>query len=155
MKAEEELRFLILGAQREGNRVLAARLSPMGVTPSQAEVVRCLADAHPMSLRALGQVLVCETGSPSRLIDTLVGRGIVERREDPSDRRHVLLELTDTGRELDRSIRMVEAELYEWISDRIGSSNLSAAIVLLRSLVKGSAADAAIRRRRALAVPGA
>ena len=79
MRPEEELRFLILGAQREGNRLLAAQLSPLGLTPSQAEVIRCLGDYGSMSLRALGELLVCESGSPSRLVDALVSREIVAR----------------------------------------------------------------------------
>ena len=79
MSPEEELRFLILGAQREGNRLLTELLSPLGVTPSQSEVISCLSAGGEMSLNRLGKLLVCETGSPSRLVDTLVGRKIVER----------------------------------------------------------------------------
>ena len=48
MSPPEELRFLILGAQREGNRILADRVSPLGLTPAQAEVIRCLNDGPPM-----------------------------------------------------------------------------------------------------------
>ncbi len=32
MKAARELRFLILALQREGNRLFAARLRPLGLT---------------------------------------------------------------------------------------------------------------------------
>lgn len=44
MRIAEELRYLILAIQREGNRLLAAELRPLGVTPSQAEVLRVLSD---------------------------------------------------------------------------------------------------------------
>ena len=36
----EELRYLILGAQREGARALAELLRPAGLTAAQAEVIR-------------------------------------------------------------------------------------------------------------------
>ena len=52
MRTAEELRYLILAIQREGNRLLAADLRPLGITPSQAEVIRVLADqgrVHPGS----------------------------------------------------------------------------------------------------------
>lgn len=54
-------------------RLLAADLRPLGVTPSQAEVLRVLADHQPLTLIGLGELLICETGgSPSRLVDRLV-----------------------------------------------------------------------------------
>jgi hypothetical protein len=58
MRAAEELRYLILALQREGNRLLAAGLRPLGLTPSQAEVLRVLAERQPLTLSALGQLVV-------------------------------------------------------------------------------------------------
>ena len=88
MKVVEELRYLVLAIQREGNRLLAAELRPLGITPSQAEVLRVLRDHGPMTLNALGGLLVCETGnSPSRLVDRLVAQGLVKRGIDKVDRR--------------------------------------------------------------------
>ena len=153
MRPEEELRFLILGAQREGNRLLAAQLSPLGLTPSQAEVIRCLADHGPMSLRALGELLVCESGSPSRLVDALVGRDIVARREDPTDRRQVTLELTRTGRGLDGKVRQIEEQMYAMIGGQLGKAGMASALALLRPLVAGSISGEAIARRKAGASP--
>lgn len=149
MRPEEELRFLILGAQREGSRALTAQLSPLGLTPSQAEVVRCLADYGPMSLRALGGLLVCESGSPSRLVDALVGRDIVARREDPTDRRQVTLELTRSGRRLDGEVRQIEEQLYARVGGQLGKAGMASALALLRPLVAGSISGEAIARRKA------
>src|SRR5215212_5438791 len=44
MNEVEELRYLVLAAQREGNRMLAQGLRPLGLTPSQAEVETVLHD---------------------------------------------------------------------------------------------------------------
>ena len=33
MDSVEELRYLVLAAQRDGNRMLAAQLRPLGLTP--------------------------------------------------------------------------------------------------------------------------
>ena len=38
------------------------------------------------------------SGTMTNRVDRLAGRGLVERRPDPSDRRGVLVRLTDTGR---------------------------------------------------------
>ena len=149
MRPEEELRFLILGAQREGSRQLTAALAPLGLTPAQAEVVRCLADSGPISLRTLGGLLVCESGSPSRLVDTLVIREIVTRREDPEDRRQVTLELTRTGRSLDGKVREIEDAMYGAIGASLGKSGLNSALALLRPLVAETISGENIARRKA------
>jgi len=154
MRPEEEIRFLILGAQREGNRLLTALLAPLGLTPSQAEVVRCLADYAPLSLKALGGLLVCESGSPSRLVDTMVGRGIVVRREDEADRRQVTLELTAEGKALDRQVRAIEDGIYTDIGARLGGAGIASALALLRPLVDNTVSGEAIGRRKATAAKG-
>jgi aspartyl-tRNA synthetase len=75
----EEAALLILAAQREGNRLMAAALRPLGVTPAQAEVLQVLADRQPLTLTGLGELLVCESGTnPSRLVDRLVSAGLLK-----------------------------------------------------------------------------
>jgi len=155
MRAEEELRFLVLGAQREGSRMLSAQLAPLDLTPSQAEVVRCLADHGAMSLKALGGLLVCESGSPSRLVDALVSRDIVARREDAADRRQVTLELTRNGRDLDGKVRTIEERLYASIGSQLGKAGLASALALLRPLVADTVSSQAIERRKAASRPSA
>ncbi len=151
MSPEEELRFLILGAQREGNRILTERLAPLGLTPSQGEVVKCLSDSGPISLRALGQLLVCETGSPSRLVDSMVVIGVVARRENPADRRQVTLELIPLGQKLSGDILVIETQLYAFIAQLLGSTGIATAIEQLRILTNGTAAGNAIAGRKAQA----
>ena len=66
MQPIEELRYLVLGAQREGARTLAELLRPAGLTAAQAEVLAVLRDAdRPLTVREIGARLVCEGGSPA------------------------------------------------------------------------------------------
>ena len=58
MRDAERLRYLVLAAQREGNRMLTEQLRSLGVTPSQAEGLRVLADRGPLSLKQVGELLV-------------------------------------------------------------------------------------------------
>src|SRR5438034_7263370 len=121
MEPIEELRYLVLGAQREGNRSLTELLRPLGLTPSQAEVIAVLRDAPvPLTVREIGARLVCETGSPSRLVGSVVAAGLVERTEHPSDRRAVKLSLTDAGKAAAREVTEAERALYHWLSGVLG-----------------------------------
>src|SRR5215208_3595333 len=98
MEGVEELRYLILGAQREGARALADLLRPAGLTPAQGEVLSVLREAgRPLTVREIGDRLVCEGGSPSRLVASLVDAGLIQRGGREGDRRAVELSFTPPG----------------------------------------------------------
>ncbi|TML06285.1 MAG: winged helix DNA-binding protein, partial [Actinobacteria bacterium] len=106
MEPVEELRYLILGAQREGARALADLLRPAGLTAAQGEVIAVLQEAkRPLTLREIGERLVCEAGSPSRLVASLVDAGLLQRGERPDDRRAVELSLTAQGAAAAKRVR--------------------------------------------------
>jgi len=149
MRVAEELRYLILAIQREGNRLLASELRPLGVTPSQAEVLRVLGDHGPLTLTALGELLVCETGtSPSRLADRLVAQDLVRRDIDPEDRRYVTLSLTTDGEGLSRRICAVEELLYSTIDELVADHDVDETLGTLRALAAAFPAGRAVARRR-------
>ena len=62
----DEIRLLILAAQRHGSRMLAGHLRRQSMTAAQLEVLQVLAGHAPLTLAELGRLLVCESGSPSR-----------------------------------------------------------------------------------------
>ncbi|GLW07477.1 MarR family transcriptional regulator [Microtetraspora sp. NBRC 13810] len=149
MRPAEELRYLILAAQREGNRMLAQALRPLGVTPSQAEVIRILQDRGQLTLNGLGDLLVCESGnSPSRLIDRLASAGLVSRQVSAYDRRHVELSLTEEGLRLAGQIIAIEEELYRSLDAAAEGHDLEPLTGFLRAFVAGRPAGEALARRR-------
>jgi DNA-binding MarR family transcriptional regulator len=149
VKPVEELRYLILAVQREGNRILAAQLRPLGLTPSQGEVLRVLHDHQPLTLSALGHLLVCETTtSPSRLVDRMVGQGLLQRTTDPDDRRYVTLTLTPEGRRLERQVVAVEDHLHGVLEGLVADQPLDETIRLLRNVADEFPAGQALARRR-------
>lgn len=148
MRRAEELRYLILAVQREGNRLLGQALRPLGLTPSQAEVIRVLQERAPLTLGGLGELLVCESGnSPSRLVDRLVAVGVVERGVAEHDRRHIELSLTEEGVRLGLQVKEVEEELYRWIDAAAEGHDVEVAIGLLRDFVSDLPAGQALARR--------
>ncbi len=148
MQQVEELRYLILAAQREGNRLLAESLRPLGLTPAQAEVLTALASYEPLTLRALGDRLVCETGSPSRLVATLVQSGSVDRRPDADDARATRLQLTAAGRDVVGRVSVIEADLYRQMLALLPEdAELGQIVSMLWSLVERRPAGMALARR--------
>jgi DNA-binding MarR family transcriptional regulator len=145
----EELRYRVLAIQRDGNRQLAALLRPLGVTPAQAEVLRVLADVErPLTVKQVGELLVCEPGSPSRLVASLVKAGLVSRGPHPDDARAADLELTATGERTAAKVRDVEERLYGVLRERLGSARaIGDALRFARRLTGDGASAAALNRR--------
>jgi len=147
MRIAEELRYLVLAAQFEGKRQLAQQLRPLGLTPSQAEVLRVLADHAPLSLNGLGSLLVCESGSsPSRLVDRIVARGLIHRRPGATDGREVELTLTPEGERLSVEVAAIEDAMYAAI-DAMTGDDVDATLDFLRTFIDWSpSVDARARR---------
>lgn len=154
VRPAEEIRFLILAAQREGNRQLAQALRPLGLTPSQGEVLRLLADRQPITLSGLGELLVCESGaSPSRLVDRLVAAGLVGRAEARHDRRAVTLTLTPEGARLAALVAGIEERMYQQLDAAGEGLDLAAVLGYLRALTADQPAGRAVRLRAGTDAP--
>jgi DNA-binding MarR family transcriptional regulator len=76
------------------------------LTMGQYRVLRILARAgEPMTVGALRERLGVGGPSVSRMVDRLVNEGMVERRDDPADRRRALVELTPAAEAALQEIR--------------------------------------------------
>lgn len=69
--------------------------------------------AEPVSVKALGEGLGLSLAAMSRAADALVQRGLVDRIEDPQDRRIKRLSLTGSGRDLVQKLRQVRMAGFE------------------------------------------
>lgn len=136
VKEAEKFRYLILAVQRQGNRLLNQLLEKTGVTPSQAEVIRVLETRQPLSLKDLGNLLICETGSPSRLVDRMVKDGWIERMIHPEDSRFVVLQLTKEGQEAAEKVKLVEEEVYGLIEKLLSENEMKATNNTLRRFIQ-------------------
>lgn len=77
-------------------------LKPMGITFSRYEVLMLLhfSRSGELPMRKIGQRLQVHPTSVTNAIDRLEASGLVERVQHPTDRRTLLVHLTDQGREL-------------------------------------------------------
>ena len=80
-------------------------LEPWDLSPSLARALSVLARHGDLRLSGLADHLRIAARSATEVADDLAGRGLVERRPDPDDRRATLLVLTDKGRETASAIK--------------------------------------------------
>lgn len=148
MNRADEIRYLVVAAQREGSRFFTEQLRPLGLTPSQAEVLGILHEAQPLSLVEVGARLVCEIGSPSRLVDGLVRTALVKRVPSDKDQRKVTLSLTPRGEEVYMQVAEIEQRLNATFFSTIGNqAGLEALREALWQFVQDKPAGLALARR--------
>lgn len=145
--APYELRYLVLAAQREGNRALNRQLRECGLTTSQFEIILVLGQYEPITLKTLGELIVCETGSPSRIVDALVGRGLIERGTDEKDRRAVSLQLTDSGRGMIPMLQTLDKAMDRGAYEALSAEDLRGLVGALRTYLTGTESGNTLDRR--------
>jgi MarR family transcriptional regulator, 2-MHQ and catechol-resistance regulon repressor len=82
-------------------------VQPFGLSPSSGLVLGILADAQaPLAPNQIADQLIISRATITGLLDTLEKRGYVRRQPHGSDRRMLLIELTDSGREVAHTFRV-------------------------------------------------
>ncbi len=88
---------------------------------------------EPLAGHLIAERLLVSSASMTSLLDTLEGRGLIERHPHPTDRRKVLIHLTDSARDIvDRMLPTVHAASTEAFADLTKSEREQ----LIRSLGK-------------------
>ncbi|TMK98135.1 MAG: winged helix-turn-helix transcriptional regulator [Actinobacteria bacterium] len=77
-----------------------ATLAPLQLEPREFALLRTVASAEGRSQQAVGGLLQIPASRMVAFVDALEGRGLLERRHNPLDRRTRELHLTDRGRSL-------------------------------------------------------
>ena len=88
-----------------------------GLSMPQFSLLMQLYHKGPCGMSRISEGYDITPAAASQLVDKLVHSGLVQRVEDPSDRRAKLLSLTDKGREF---VRQGIEERYRWV-DELGS----------------------------------
>lgn len=117
---------------RERNR---EALAAWDVTPSQTRALRALRRHGPVRLGDLAEHLRIAPRSATEVVDDLVGRGLVERRPDPADRRAVLVALTGGGEEVVAAIAAARDTGAEAMFGSLPAEDRAHLARILRSLV--------------------
>ncbi len=79
---------------------LEAALEGTGLSLSKGAVLdRLIKAGEPLPLTSLAGQLSCVKSNVTQLVDRLEEDGLVERKDDPEDRRSVLAAITDEGRQ--------------------------------------------------------
>ncbi len=92
-------------------------LRQLGLSVGTFAVLVALHDAQEaLTPKELSERLLVTRGTVTGLLDTLQRRGIIQRMPHPTDRRMLLIEMTDEGRELFARLRPIVYLEGEWMA---------------------------------------
>lgn len=83
--------------EREVTRRVATVLSDEGATVEQWRTLSLLADGRSRSMSEIADVVLLPAPTLTRLIDRMVADNLVYRRSDSTDRRRVLVRISERG----------------------------------------------------------
>lgn len=119
------------------------RLAALDLMPAHAGILKIMCEADGLSQQALGEKLGIFPSRLVSLLDELEKRGLIERRNNPSDRRSYKLYLTKAGTESWRQIDQIGRENQDEVcaaldgSQRAELASLLARIVAQQGLTPG------------------
>jgi DNA-binding MarR family transcriptional regulator len=96
------LGYLLKHVQLRFSELAAAALAPTGTNGREAAVLRAVDNPQPLAQGEIARRMGIDRTTMVALIDDLQERGLVQRRQDPGDRRRNVVELTDAGQDITR-----------------------------------------------------
>jgi DNA-binding MarR family transcriptional regulator len=98
----------------------------IGITMAQTKVLHVVAAAGEVHMSELVHVLSVSVSTVSELVDRLVEQGFVARRDDPADRRQVVVSLTPAGAALVDRFRDLSGVQIRALLERLSPADLAA-----------------------------
>jgi MarR family transcriptional regulator, organic hydroperoxide resistance regulator len=110
-----------------------------GVTSTQGGTLLTLPPKGNLKMNELSAAVGVDSSTMTRMVDQLVGKGLVFRKVDEKDRRLVCIGLTAAGLKLHQQLDLALRDFY---SDSLNEIHAEERAVILQSLEKLSAAMA-------------
>lgn len=107
-------------------RALADRLTEVGLSVAQYDLLACLAKAEPELLKQseLADRLLVTKGNISGMLSRMTELGMVRRADDPDDKRSKRIVITEEGRKLYESGRRLQEALIDEMFEGLGKDKV-------------------------------
>jgi MarR family transcriptional regulator, transcriptional regulator for hemolysin len=126
---------LVARVAREWRRAVDGRLQAFGLTEATwLPLLRIARAEAPMRQNELAASLSLDGSSVVRLLDALENSGLVERCEDPADRRAKSLVLTPRGRRTVVQVERVSQDIRDVVLGKVSDEDLTRSLRLLETV---------------------
>lgn len=111
-------------------------LKELNITPVGMTILNALSRHEEASRAELADLVGLNTNTLGRPIDSLIELKLIERREDPENRRFIKLNLTKAGKNLAKSYRTKMAKVWEIAFEDLSESQQLQFTHALNSMVE-------------------
>jgi DNA-binding MarR family transcriptional regulator len=120
MKPNECIFFQLAKISQLGARIYGQKLSSLNITTVQAMVLCFLDDEDGVTSIDLGKKTELDSSTMTGILDRLETAGLIDRKDNPHDRRSIQIFLTEkgriTGEEVARRMEEVNADFMKALS---------------------------------------
>ena len=113
----------------------ASAWSGLDFTMPQVKTLFLLAES-PMRMRGIAKRLGVEMPSATTMIDRLAAKGLVERKQDPKDRRAVVCSVTPAGRDAVEKFWALRAARIESLANALSKKELERVVPALKIMAE-------------------
>lgn len=128
------LPIALLRARETTMAPIRQMLNKAGVTEQQWRVLRVLAERGTTDPKDLAQAASLLNPSLTRIMQLLEKKGLIVRKDHPSDRRKVLLDITEEGRALLSRAAPESNAIFARLEERFGRERMDQLLDLLNDL---------------------
>ncbi len=125
---------VLASAQRVMARELGERLAEEDASVDQWRTLRVIGAATGISMGTLAENVQIPAPSLTRLVDSLVDRALVYRRQSGTDKRRIDVHLSDNGKQLLQRLESIATDHQLLLERKFGRSHLLAIIALLEHI---------------------
>ena len=100
MRAQECIFYHLAKTSQAGNKVWRKAMSGFSVTATQGMVLNFLHDGDRVTSKGLGERTNLDSATLTGILDRLEKAGLIERLQHPTDRRAILVGLTEEGKSI-------------------------------------------------------
>lgn len=110
---------------RSVNRIWEQAFQPLGLSPAHAYLLMAVLQEPGLSQKRLAELLDLAPSTVTRFVDTLLGRGLLIRTQNPADGRESLVHPSDQALALEKALRDTGERLFRLMQSQLGGAEMN------------------------------
>ncbi len=131
---ENYICFKLNRVRRKIHRYYEVKLAQFNITPAQFYVMSALWDKDEIKFKDLSKRLDMDGATLTGILDRMVKRGFIERKEDNNDRRSVIVSLTLNAKKIRPQMIEIAKDLDKEFREKVSEDDYSILLKVLDDL---------------------
>lgn len=131
---ENYICFKLNKVRRKIHRYYESKLAQFNITPVQFYVLSALWDKDEIKFKDLALRLEMDGATLTGILDRMEKHGFIQRKQDPDDRRSVLISLTNKSKEIRPQMIEIAQDLDQEFRDKVPDEEFKLLLKVLDQL---------------------